>query len=241
VGATADGGGKERRTERPATPRRDRDEMRVHDVAVGGEEPRMTRLQREQLMPRGAQHREIVGRHDHVAKRSIDEVAVRHLQRDPVTRLDLVDLRERSQEGRSVSGDVDEAALPGHEGAEVSARPALQGRLIRPVHEHHVQAQAGNHDPPDRLPYSGPVAEASRGQRDRTRLGAERFRALELRAEIGRELLLQLRGEFVLLPSRVQARDRVLPAPDDYYPDQSKGAEDGKDDSGNSSKSAHSS
>lgn len=126
MGAAADGGSEERRPERPAMPWLDGDEMRVHDVAVGGEEPRMTRLQREQLMPRGAQYREIVGRHDYMAEGSIYEGAVRHLQRDPVTRLDLVDLHERRQEGRPVSGDVDEAALPGHEGAEVSSRAALQ-------------------------------------------------------------------------------------------------------------------
>src|SRR5207248_10022088 len=101
--------------------------MGVDDVAVGREEAWVTRLEGEQLMPWRLQHREIVGRHDHVADRAIDERSVRHLEPDAVARLDVVDLRERSQEGRPVSGDVDEAALPGHEWAEIPSRTALQG------------------------------------------------------------------------------------------------------------------
>ena len=121
-----------------------------------------------------------------------------------------------------MSGDVDEAALPGHEGAEVSSRAALQRRLIRPVHEHHVQAQAGNDDPPDRLPYVGGVAEASRCQLDCSCLGGKRLGSYEPRAWMGRELMLELLGKLVLLPFRIEARERVLPAPNDDHPDQSK-------------------
>ena len=39
---------------------------------------------------------------------------------------------------------------------------------------------------------------------------------------MSRELVLELLGELVLLPSRVQAGKRVLPAPDDEHPDQSE-------------------
>jgi hypothetical protein len=184
-------------------------------------------LEGEQLVAWRPQHREIVGRHDHMVERAIDERSVRHLQLDAVAWLDLVDLRERSQEGRPVSGDVDEAALPGHERAEVPSGAAFQGSFVGPVDEDHVQTETGNDDPPDRLSDLRAAAEASRCELNRSRLGRKRLAPDELRAGMRSELLLQLLGELVLLPSRVQARERVLPTPDDDYPDESKPSDGG--------------
>src|SRR5207253_10769458 len=137
--------------------------MPVDDVAMGGEEAWVARLQGEQLVPWRPQNGEIVRRHDHMAKSPIDERAVWHLELDAVAWLDRVDVGERSEERRAMPGDVHEAALPRHVRAEVSARPAFERRVIGPVYQHHVQAEAGNEDPSDRLSHARVVAEASRG------------------------------------------------------------------------------
>ena len=137
-----------------------------------------------------------------------------------------------------MSRDVHEAVLPGHERAKVSPRPFSERRFIRAVDDDHVHAEAWNDDPADRLPDCGGMAKPGRCLLDCASLGGKRFLA---HSALGRELVLELLGKLVLLPSGVQPRERVLPLPDDDHPGQGESTDAGQSDSRNPSKSAHSS
>lgn len=178
-------------------------------------------------MPGGFQDREIVGRHDLVAERPVDERPVGHLESDEVARLDLVDIRKRSQERRPMSGDIDETALARHVRAEISTGAALQGRLIGSVHDHHVQAEAGDDDPTYRLPLPGRVPEVGCRELDCPRLGRGRLASHQRRPGRRLQLVLELLSELVLLPRRIEGGEGVLPLPDDDDPGQSEDAERG--------------
>ena len=92
---------------------------------------------------------------------------------------------------------------------------------------------------PIACPTRGGVAEPGRGKLDRVRLGGERLAPGRTSVRVGSDLVLELLRELVLLPVRVEAGERVLPAPDDDDPDQGENTDDGEDDSRDSSKSAH--
>src|SRR5438105_8592179 len=124
-----------------------------------------------------------------------------------------------------MAGDVDELALARHERAEVAARPFLEGGLVGPVDEDHVQAEAGHLDPADRLALRRLAPVARRLARDRQPFGGQAVPRGPERAEL-REALVVARREAVLLPARVERRERVLPLPDDDDPEQGQHAAD---------------
>jgi len=214
--------------------------MGVDEIAVGGKEARVACLQNEQLVPGRPQNREIVGRHDPVAERPVDKLAVRHFEPDEVAGLDVVDICERSEEGRAMARDVDEAVLSRHVRAQISTGPPLERTFVGSVDEDHVQTEAADDDSTDRLSFCGPAAELRCGELDRSGLRGERFLPYVVLAGPGRELVLELLGEFVLLPSGVEAGEGVLPLPDDDDPGQGENTEDGQGNSGDSSESARS-
>ena len=116
----------------------------IDDVAVRSEEAWVAGLELDDLVPWRAQHRQIRRRDDPVARDGIDERAVGHIDRDPVTAAHPVDVRERREVRRPVARDVDEPVLPRHEGPQVASRPFLQGVVVGAVHEHHVQTHPWN-------------------------------------------------------------------------------------------------
>lgn len=75
---------------RRAVPRRDGDRSGVRDVAVGGEEARMARLERDHLAAVRLQHGKVVRADDPVADDPVLEDAVGQLERYDVARLELV-------------------------------------------------------------------------------------------------------------------------------------------------------
>ena len=75
------------------------------------------------------------------------------------------------------------------------------------------------------------ASELRRGQLDRPGLRSQRFLPYKVLSRPGRELVLELLGELVLLPPGVEARERVLPLPDDDDPGHGETTEAGQGDS----------
>src|SRR5919201_416032 len=222
----------------PRNARRDADQARVDDVAVRCEEARVASLELDDLAARGAEHREIGRLDDAVVRDGVDELPVRDLDRDPVAGPHRVDVRERRQVGRAVSGDVKEPVLTGHERAQVAARPLLQRLVIGAIDEDHVHAHARHADAADRLPARRiePVAACLAG--DVAPLGGERGRR-DGRVLERLEAMPVLSRQLVLAPLRVEGGERVLPLPHDDRPDERERAGDDQDRSKDAGPAAH--
>jgi hypothetical protein len=171
---------------------------------------------------------------------AVDERAVRHLEPDGVAAADLVDVRERGEVGRSVARDVDEAVLARHVRALVAAGPFLQRVVVGAVDENHVEPDAADDDPPDRLPGSRSATEACRVLRDGDSLGGKVAVVGPDVPELG-ELAVERRRERALLPVRVERAERVLPAPHDHCPHEQQCADADQDAARDPCRATHSS
>src|SRR6266511_4754935 len=112
----------------------------------------------------------------------VDEGAVRHLDRDAVAGSKGVDERERREVRPAVAGNIDEAVLAGHEGAQVSPGALLECLVVGAVDEEHAQTDVRNPEPADRLAALRADAVAPGSPRDACLLrgeGGARDRAFE--------------------------------------------------------------
>ena len=124
-----------------------------------------------------------------------------------------------------MAGDVDEPVLAGHERAARRGRGLSRGRLVaRAVDDDHVEADAADHDPADRLAGSCCARKRRRLDGDPP-LGCQRETArVRVTGGTRRTAVELLWQSFVLLPVRVQRGERVLPLPDDDCPGQHEDA-----------------
>src|SRR6059058_2827032 len=113
-------------------------------------------------MSRRPEDREIGRLDDPAPAHAVHECRVRHFEGDAIAIAELVDVREGRQVCRAVPRDVHEPVLAGHERPEVAAGPLLQGLMVGPVDDDHVDAHARDADPPDRLAAPGALAIALR-------------------------------------------------------------------------------
>src|SRR5439155_1474074 len=156
----------------------------------------------EPLELRRAENGEVAGGDDPVLRRAVDERRVRQLDLDRVSGPDRVDVRERREVRRPVSGDVDEAVLAGHERAQVAARALRQRVVVGAVDENHVESDAVDPDPADGRPALHRLAKGRRLPPDRAALRRE-VRPQRRRPVVGDEVLVRIR-ELALLPVRVE-------------------------------------
>ena len=206
--------------EGPPTPGPDRYQPRVDEIAVRREEARVAGLEDNHLAAVRVEDGDVVCADDPVPEDPVAECPVRHAERHRVAEANRFDVGERGQVGRPVARDVDELPLAWHVGAQVATRAFPERRVVGPVDEDHVQAEARHVDPADRLaPVRGePVAMGL--ALDRAHLGTHRLRPGDETRLVRGEALAIAVGELVLLPVRVKRREGVLPAPDDDDPDQ---------------------
>ncbi len=95
--------------------------------------------------------------------------------------------------------------------------------MVGAVHEHHVQSDPADHDPADRLPALRVAAKTGGLVRDDAPLGGERAVAA-VGGLIGGEFPVERMRELVLLPVRVERRERVLPLPHEQRPGERENA-----------------
>src|SRR6266498_3936367 len=131
-----------------------------------------------------------------MSRDAVGERAVGHLDRDRVPLAQVVDVREGRQVGRAMTGDVDESVLAGYEASEVAAGPLLERVVVGAVDEDHVEAEARDPDPADRVALPNVLSVQPRLTCDRLprggQGGAERGRWLE-----GGSSLVVLGGQLV--------------------------------------------
>src|SRR3954469_7401706 len=129
-------------------------ELRLDEDAVGRVVERVAGGQDEALAGTGnvLEGLAVARRHDPVTAHPVGEAAVRHLQRDLVARLEVVDLPEGRRVRGPVTRDPDRAALSGQCGVAVVVAGALLERAgVGALYEDVVHAELRDLDPAERL------------------------------------------------------------------------------------------
>src|SRR5437762_3602478 len=91
---------------------------------------RMARTQDELLVRARAQDGPVVRTHHLVVVDAVPEGPVRHLEVDVVSGLEVVDVAERVEERRSMSGDADHPSHAGQTGVLARDRVVVAGPLL---------------------------------------------------------------------------------------------------------------
>ena len=195
--------------------RDDAREVRPDDVALGREEPRVARLQRQHLAAvvaarRGPRRRRSVAGHRVVERR------VRHLSdtRSPGA---AGRSSRRARGRRAMPRDVDEVALARHERLRVEPGPFLSVAESVPLTSTMSRPGAGSRSARSGCPpWRGDGTPRILARRAGRVTPSSRSAAAGAPARPSRSAPLVV--EPALLPPRVQRRERVVPLPDDERP-----------------------